>query len=69
LNGSPVALTPTPPLDLVRPQDVADERERERLGDAHDRERDLGVADRVHAPLDRGHADAEERGRHAPRAG
>ena len=50
------------PARGLRAQNLADEREHERLRHAHDRERMIGVAARVSRAVDADHAEAEEIG-------
>jgi hypothetical protein len=60
-NGSPVAFAPS----FCPAQRFAHQREYERLGDAHERELDVRIADGEHVALDIDHADAEELARNA----
>jgi len=60
LNGRPVAFTPSFSRNVVRAELPADERENERLGDAHDRKHMLDVSGGIDAAVDAHHAYAEK---------
>jgi hypothetical protein len=60
LKRKPCGVDPDLPSRLLGSERRADEREHERLGDAHGRERSLGVADRVGEARRSDHAHAEQ---------
>ncbi len=64
LNGSPVPFTPSFVARCFRAEHVADQREDERLGHAHDRELVLRVAGAIDVAAGPDDADAEQIARH-----
>ena len=69
LNGSPVLLTPSRSRAVVRADQLAHQREHERLRDAHDRELVVGVPGRKRRARGSDHAHAEEVGGNAGQRG
>ena len=68
VEREPGGVHPEPAARLLVAERLTDQREHERLGDAHDRELVLGVPDRVDVAAGADHADAEQLARH-PRQG